>query len=173
MQKSFPNSISPKADAASKDQSNFTRFKLECQAFIELLRSPRDLDSAFMYASQTLGSSDYSGPRFRSHLANVIALLAYPDIYSSKIGAYLMDQARREDLAREVNSWILVGLGCPGTTALERISRQLCVVQDSLAANAATTAKGGEGKKERNTVPGKPPIASAPFSFAEFVNEEI
>lgn len=87
----------------------------------------------------------------------MIALIAYPEIRPDEP---LMQQTRRDELATEVNSWILEREGGNGVSRLERVARQVCVVQDCVNAEVAC------GKKEKGVVAGV-----TAFSFADFVSD--
>ncbi|KAJ3395063.1 Intraflagellar transport protein 56 [Lobulomyces angularis] len=68
----FPNSLS-----GTTPESLYMCFLLHCQQFIEYIRI--DSNEAFTFAQEELGRFAYMGEKFKSHLQDVISLIAYPD----------------------------------------------------------------------------------------------
>ncbi|KAF9962572.1 Ran-binding protein 9 [Modicella reniformis] len=129
-------------------------FKLQCQKFIELVKSdPERGPEALMFAQQVLhdfGQLDPSkAEMYTKQMEGFLLIIAYPNPEDSPNGHYLKQEAR-EQLADNMNSAIL---GCNGMScepALLTIVKQATVVQDQLAAlESATKSRRGEPKKNQ------------------------
>jgi hypothetical protein len=104
-------------------------FQIQCLQFIELIRERKDKE-ALAFAGE-LGTYGFEGSKYMDTLQDVIALIAYQNPETSPVGN-LMTQQHREEVAKLVNSTILVSLGMPSTTELEQLLRQLTLVQSLL-----------------------------------------
>lgn len=105
-------------------------FKLHCQQFIELIRRKQDAE-CLTFASEQLGSYGTEDSKYRETLEDVVALLAYEHPETSPVG-FLMSQQHRDGVAQLVNSAILISLGQQPTCELERLLKQLTLVQSLL-----------------------------------------
>ncbi|KAJ3225322.1 hypothetical protein HK099_006967, partial [Clydaea vesicula] len=125
----FPNSLS-----GTTPESLYMCFLLHCQQFIEYIRI--DSNEAFTFAQEELGRFAYMGEKFKSHLQDVISLIAYPDPKNSPQVSTFLSSVKREELANELNSYILAFQKLPSQTSIERIVRHLTVLQEQLEAES-------------------------------------
>jgi len=105
-------------------------FKMHCQQFVELMRNEKS-DAAIEFARGKLHAYKSLTPEENQLRCSVMGLVAYVDIENSP-AAPLLSPSRRQDLAVEVNSKIMVHLGLPSQSKLELLLRQLQASQEVL-----------------------------------------
>ncbi|KAI9019413.1 CTLH/CRA C-terminal to lish motif domain-containing protein [Phycomyces nitens] len=102
-------------------------YKLACQQFVEIVRSGDEIE-AITFAQTNLGTQHQS---LRDIIDRVSPLIAYPDPAKST-SSYLFNNEHRQGLADEVNVAVLTLSGLSTETALEKLSKQHKVVNDTL-----------------------------------------
>ncbi|KAJ3096562.1 hypothetical protein HDU97_005763 [Phlyctochytrium planicorne] len=128
-------------------------FQLQCQQFIENVRV--SAPEAVKFAQTELRQFGILGSKYVSVLQDIVALIAYKDPLNSPVAHYL-SQERREEVASNVNSYILATETLPQQTAIERLISQMTTVGDYLNEQAID-------KKNANKV------VFPKFSFEAFV----
>ncbi|KAI8826058.1 CTLH/CRA C-terminal to lish motif domain-containing protein [Fimicolochytrium jonesii] len=113
-------------------------FELQCQRFIELVRT--SAVEAMAFAQEELGKFDLTRPDYAAKVNDIVALIAYPDPLKSPLAKYLAE-TRRIDVATLVNSYILASHGYSPTTAIETLARQATVVREMLHQDADKDSK--------------------------------
>ncbi|KAL2911615.1 hypothetical protein HK105_208916 [Polyrhizophydium stewartii] len=131
----FPGLLSAGTPAATD-----VCFALQCQRFIECVR--RSAPEALAFAQDELGKFAFMEPKYSETLQDIVALIAYTDPESSPLAGY-MSRERREQVAMELNSYILAYHGASPVTALERIAQQATVVREVLHAETVKDKKQG------------------------------
>ncbi|KAI8895455.1 CTLH/CRA C-terminal to lish motif domain-containing protein [Globomyces pollinis-pini] len=134
----FCHSQMPGLLAAVTPEATQVRFVLQCQQFIEYVRS--NSPQALEFAQNELGSFANENQQFAETLQDVIALLAYPDPIQSPIAHY-MSEARREYVATIVNNYLISAGGGNSWTSLERLVQQSTVTRDFLYTEASKDKK--------------------------------
>ncbi|KAI9327244.1 CTLH/CRA C-terminal to lish motif domain-containing protein [Zopfochytrium polystomum] len=147
----------PGALAGDSQDSVDMRFQLNCQQFIECIRE--SAPNALQFAQTELGRYGHLNPKYYETLQDVVALLAYKDPFNSPVADYL-SQTRREEIATNLNSFILKREKLSPQSSIERIVRQVTVLRDIL--NDVTT------KDKKNTWK----VAFPKWSVSTFVNAE-
>lgn len=125
----YCNETFPNALAGSSPQVIDICFQLNCQQFIEYVRTSAPDAMAFAQHGAQFGSSSlvytpltYSvefgkfsayGEKYMAQLQDIIALIAYAHPEESPLASY-MSQQRREDVALQLNSHILGNFLCFG-----------------------------------------------------------
>ncbi|KAL1934922.1 hypothetical protein VTP01DRAFT_4062 [Rhizomucor pusillus] len=102
-------------------------FKLRCQQFIEIIRSS-DSVQAIEFAKM------YLRPQHKDHQHlrdEVSVLIAYSSPEESNY-RHLLNQERRQELADQVNTVVLALSNLKCETALEKIQKQITLVQKEL-----------------------------------------
>ncbi|KAJ2958211.1 hypothetical protein NQZ79_g6173 [Umbelopsis isabellina] len=112
-------------------------FRLNCQRFIEIVRSGETLD-ALKFAQTTLRSmsselSSNGTPEEVEALSSISSLIAYQNPSESPVGKYL-EQAYRDETAEITNNAVLALAHLPVETRLERIVKQMQVVRAEISA---------------------------------------
>ncbi|KAI7822299.1 CTLH/CRA C-terminal to lish motif domain-containing protein [Kickxella alabastrina] len=173
------------------------RFRLDTQCYIELIANHKELE-ALKFGQRTLWqypdifdswlSQCLQQPHpnmilrdeikrkraeVMQQITNVAALVAYPDPTKCSL-AYLLEQDRRSELAREVNDAILASMQYPREPALVTLVRQLATTsaylvgcRSSLSLSAAGAALAAGGAKGAET--GK----HEPWVLDTFVNSDV
>ncbi|OZJ06664.1 hypothetical protein BZG36_00445 [Bifiguratus adelaidae] len=143
--KHFPQLINTDPNSPSTTASSiFIAFKLNCQQFIETVRTGNFIEalSFASFAQANLGRLKSLDPDYDEHMEifqDVTALIAYPNPEKSPIAHYL-GQHFRETVANEVNSGILALCGSSTEAELTRMVKQVTVVHDMLDGEAEKKA---------------------------------
>ncbi|RKO93572.1 CTLH/CRA C-terminal to lish motif domain-containing protein [Blyttiomyces helicus] len=125
----------PQALAGDSPQTVEMRFLLQCQQFIERVRTSGP--EALTFARNELGEID---PKMK----DVVGLIAYADPERSPLAEYLSPR-RREQVATSLNSHILSLENLPPHTSIERLVSQATVVRDTMYTEATREKKGSKG----------------------------
>ncbi|KAJ1646575.1 hypothetical protein LPJ64_001965 [Coemansia asiatica] len=146
------------------------RFRLDTQYYVELIASHQELE-ALKFGQRTLWRypdifdmwlnhlsivhpSSSLVPReeikvkrveIMQHITNVAALVAYPDPKKSTL-AYLLEQGRRDELAKAVNGAILNSMGFPDEPALVTLVRQLATTSAYLVGYRSSSSSSGAAR---------------------------
>ncbi|KAJ3110683.1 hypothetical protein HDU96_006363 [Phlyctochytrium bullatum] len=154
-------SVYPAVLAGATPQSLDICFQVKCQQFIELVRT--SAPDAVRFAQSELGQFGALGQKYLEVLQDVVALIAYRDPLSSPVAGFL-SQERREEVATNVNNYILALENLPTVTRIERAAAQLVAVSDALHEQSTSE------KKAVATTPNAAPKPVFPkWSFEEFV----
>ncbi|KAI8909587.1 CTLH/CRA C-terminal to lish motif domain-containing protein, partial [Gorgonomyces haynaldii] len=113
-------------------------FALKCQLFIELIKT--DTAQALEFAQKDLGQFANVSQKTDDLLQDVLSLIAYPDPQQSPV-AHLLTQERREQVADEVNEYIIRSFGLSQQTCVEKIARQATVVRSALHSETSKDKK--------------------------------
>ena len=115
----------------------YLHFRLKCQHFIELLRNEEPM-AAVGYAQTELAryqppKGQPPTPEAASELEEVFSLVAYemPEAGGDLSPSHLMSVAQREATADLLNSAVLLELGAPPCSTLERLLQQLLEVHEA------------------------------------------
>ncbi|KAM3583301.1 hypothetical protein VKS41_004216 [Umbelopsis sp. WA50703] len=132
LNKHFPVLIFSESIASRK-----VLFRLNCQSYIEIVRSGETLD-ALKFAQTTLRSmsselSNNGTPEDIETLSSISSLIAYQNPSESPVGKYL-EQAYRDETAEITNNAVLALANLPVETRLERIVKQMQVVRAEISA---------------------------------------
>ncbi|KAI8874494.1 hypothetical protein K501DRAFT_328445 [Backusella circina FSU 941] len=120
----FPNIMT--ASRIAEGASQRVLYKLQCQQFIEVLRSEGEVN-AIQFAQRYLRPHH----RYYAELADsVTCLIAYPKEDPHAIR--LLSQERRDTMADEVNQMILEFQHSSARTTLERLYRQKITIETEL-----------------------------------------
>ncbi|KAG0347300.1 Ran-binding protein 9 [Podila humilis] len=143
----FPGvlSIDPESPMTSP-ASIHMNFKLQCQRFIELVKSgPERGPDALMFAQGVLHKFQRLDPQgadqYIKHMEEIVSVIAYSNPEESPNGHHLKQEAR-DSLADIMNSAVL---GCNGMScepALLTIVKQATVVREYLAADPQKSKRG-------------------------------
>ncbi|KAI8988289.1 CTLH/CRA C-terminal to lish motif domain-containing protein [Mycotypha africana] len=123
----IPNGVPPPNDNEAIKIHNIL-FQLKCQQFIEIIRTST-VQQALRYAQVNLRPTNATTTKL---VEEVTTLIAYTDPYQSQVG-HLLAQDRRSQLATEVNHILLAHCNLPIQTSIERLSRQMLLVEEELA----------------------------------------
>eukprot|EP00898_Chlorokybus_atmophyticus_P003089 jgi/Chlat1/3781/Chrsp259S03945 len=102
-------------------------FEMRCQKFIEMVRIGDDEATMSYGRTELITAADASSPDRQNMLQDVFSLLAYRDPSTSPMG-YLMEPARRAQVAASLNSALLKQQGKHAAAPLEVLYRQASVV---------------------------------------------
>ncbi|ORY89936.1 CTLH/CRA C-terminal to lish motif domain-domain-containing protein [Syncephalastrum racemosum] len=102
--------------------------QLRCQQFVEIVRASEP-EQAIAFAQQHLQPLR---KLFPDMTAEVSSLIAYPDPHNSH-ASHLLTQERRDQLAESVNAVVLGFCGLPRESALERLQKQMILVESELS----------------------------------------
>ena len=94
---------------------------------------------------QELGKFTTLDAKYVTKLVNITALIAYKDPHTSPLSRYLL-QSRRDEVADQVNSFILGRYGAPSITAIEKLAKQATVLRDHLHTDSLKDKKGSNNK---------------------------
>ncbi|KAJ3218791.1 hypothetical protein HDU67_004039 [Dinochytrium kinnereticum] len=119
----------PSALSGSTPESVDVCFQLQCQQFIENVRV--SAPEAVKFAQSELGQFGNLGPKYIEVLQDIVALIAYKDPFKSPVARFL-SQERREEVASNVNNYILASENLPSQTKIEKLVTQLITVTDTL-----------------------------------------
>ncbi|KAF9430010.1 Ran-binding protein 9 [Podila epigama] len=143
----FPGvlSIDPKSPLTSPASIQMN-FKLQCQLFIEIVKSdPERGPDALMFAQDVLHKFQRLDPQgadhYIKHMEEIVSVIAYSNPEDSPNGHHMKQEAR-DNLADIMNSAVL---GCNGMScepALLTIVKQATVVREYLAADPLKSKRG-------------------------------
>ncbi|KAL6748974.1 hypothetical protein V8C86DRAFT_1082453 [Haematococcus lacustris] len=108
-------------------------FRLKIAQFCELLRpgGAAAVETALTYGRNVLTAHSPKSPEDDELLADALSLLAYEEPATSPYG-HLLNQAERSNMAEEVNRAILMHLGLPPLSPLERLAAQALTAVETL-----------------------------------------
>ncbi|KAF9936749.1 Ran-binding protein 9 [Mortierella alpina] len=122
-------------------------FRLQCQLFIEKLRSDPAGHEALMFAQKFLHQFNQLDParkeQYTLHVVDLVSLVAYSKPEEAPSGHHMKQEAR-DRLAEFMNSAVL---GCNGMScepALLTIVKQVTLVRDILTGETAKTKRGSK-----------------------------
>ncbi|KAG0021786.1 Ran-binding protein 9 [Podila clonocystis] len=166
----FPGvlSIDPNSPLTSP-ASIHMNFKLQCQRFIEIVKSdPERGPDALMFAQDVLHKFQHLDPpsadQYIKHMEEIVSVIAYSNPEDSPNGHHLKQEAR-DNLADIMNSAVL---GCNGMScepALLTIVKQATVVREYLAADPLKSKRGIKPK-----IPVRIPNDDSTFNPKEYPN---
>ncbi|KAI9351495.1 CTLH/CRA C-terminal to lish motif domain-containing protein [Obelidium mucronatum] len=117
--------------AARVTQATDAAFLLHSQVFVELVRAG-DAGAALRFAEEELTQYALLDQKYLDSLQDLVPLLAYADPHSSPVAHYLSQQ-RREEVANNLNGFLLAQQNLPSTTSLERLVSQITLVRELLS----------------------------------------
>ncbi|KAJ3415823.1 hypothetical protein HDV05_004096 [Chytridiales sp. JEL 0842] len=129
---SFCNQAFPNALSGNSVASVDICFQLQCQQFIECVR--KSAPDALQFAQDELGQYGHLNPSYFDTLQDIVALIAYTDPFNSPVAEYL-SQSRREDVATNLNNYILSQENLPPLTTIEKIAKHATAIRDLLSEN--------------------------------------
>ncbi|KAI1316285.1 Ran-binding protein 9, partial [Mortierella claussenii] len=141
----FPRvlSIDPRSPFTTKESIHMN-FKLQCQKFIELVKSDPGPE-ALTFARQVIIDFTQLDPEgketYMKHMENIVSVIAYANPEESPNGHYLK-QEERDQLADAMNSAVLGCNGMSSEPALLTIVKQTTLVHELLATDISKTKRG-------------------------------
>mmetsp|Transcript_23010 Transcript_23010/g.92114 ORF Transcript_23010/g.92114 Transcript_23010/m.92114 type:complete len:145 (+) Transcript_23010:288-722(+) len=94
-------------------------FDLKCQQLVELSRT-NQIEDRLAFAQEHLHEYQDMGEEYSKGLADVIVLVAYPDLEQSPYSD-LLEESRRDKVAEDLNQALQVSRGKLGRSTLERL----------------------------------------------------
>ncbi|KAF9990638.1 hypothetical protein BGZ75_000836 [Mortierella antarctica] len=144
-------------------------FRLQCQLFIEKLRSDPAGHEALMFAQKFLHQFNQLDParkeQYTLHVVDLVSLVAYSKPEEAPSGHHMKQEAR-DRLAEFMNSAVL---GCNGMScepALLTIVKQVTLVRDILTGETPKTKRGSK----KPSIPVRIPNDDTMFNPKEYPN---